>query len=111
MSIHRISSFASKATAVLVLLSITLLLDAAAAESAAQPSASPTVSTNVAASSGAQGKLAPGACRVIDRPKHKVVHCDCAGDALAGVASVDAAAILRLFLGNPSCRAPATARE
>ena len=112
MSIHRVSPFASKAASVLVLLSIDVILGAVAAESSAQASASTAVSTNVGASqSGAQRRRAPGACRVIDRPKHKIVHCECSGDPLAGVSSVDGAAILRLFVGNPRCRAPVAARR
>ena len=111
MSIHRVSPFAGKAATVLVLLSIEVMLSAPAAESETQPSASATVSSNVGAwHSGAQGRRAAGACRVIDRPKHKIVHCDCSGDPLAGVSSVDAAAMLRLFVGNPRCRAPVAAR-
>lgn len=112
MSIHRVSPFASKAATVLVLLSMDVMLGAAAAEPAAQASTSTTVSTNGGASqSGAQRRRAAGACRVIDRPKHKIVRCDCSGDPLAGVSSVDAAAILRLFVGNPRCRAPVAARQ
>lgn len=111
MSIHRVLPFASKAATALVLLSIDVMLGAAAAESVAQASTSTTVSTNVGASqSGVQRGRAAGACRVIDRPKHKIVHCDCSGDPLAGVSSVDAAAILRLFVGNPTCRSPVAAR-
>lgn len=111
MSIHRVSPFAGKAATVLVLLSIDVMLGVAVAESEAQVSAAATVSTDVgASSSGAQRTRAAGACRVIDRPKHKIVHCACSGDPLAGVSSVDAAAILRLFVGNPRCRAPVAAR-
>lgn len=110
MSIHRVSPFASKAASVLVLLSIDVMLGAAAAESPVQ--AAPSTTVNVSESQGgAQRRSAAGACRVIDRPKHKIVQCDCSSDPLASISSVDMAAMLRLFVGNPRCRAPVAARE
>ena len=45
-----------------------------------------------------------GACRVTDRSKHRIVHCDCPSDPIASVGSVDAAAMLRLVFGTPMCR-------
>ena len=112
MSIHRVSPFASKATAVLVLLGADVALSAATAEADAQPLPQTTVATNVGEShSGSHAKRAARSCRVIDRPKHRIVHCECSGDPLAGVSSVDGAAILKLFVGNPRCRAPVAARQ
>lgn len=83
-------------------------------ESPAQESASTTVTSNVAdqqSSAGQQSRQPAGSCRVIDRPKHKVVQCECSSDPLSSVASVDAVAILRLLLGNRTCRAPSLARK
>ncbi len=109
MSIHRVSPFATKAATVLVLLGADVTLSAATAESGAQQT---TVVTNVGEShGGSHAKRAARSCRVIDRPKHRIVHCDCSGDPLAGVSSVDGAAILRLFVGSRMCRAPMAARQ
>ena len=112
MSIHRVSPFASKAATVLVLLGADVTLSAAIAESVTQALPRVAAATTVAQShSGAQAKRAVRSCRIIDRPKHTIVHCDCTGDPLAGISSVDGAAILRLFVGNPRCRAPVAARQ
>lgn len=112
MSIHRVSPFASKAATVLVLLGANLALSAATAESSAQASPQTTVATNIGESrGGSHAQRVARSCRIIDRPKHRIIRCDCSGDPLAGVSSVDGAAILRLFVGNPRCRAPLVARE
>lgn len=112
MSIHRVSPFASKAATVLVVLGVDVMLSAAAAASDAQASSSSTVSTNVSESQkGLQARGGSGSCRVIDRPKHRIVRCDCPNDPVAGVGSVDVAAMLRLIVGSPKCRASASARQ
>lgn len=109
MSIHRVSPFASKAATVLVLLSVGAMLGAAAAESPVQ--AAPSTTVNVGQSQGgAQRRSAAGTCRGIDRPKHKIIRCDCSSDPLAGISSVDMAAMVRLFVGNPRCVAPVAPR-
>ena len=108
MSIHRVSPFAIKAATIVVILGVDVMLSAAAAESGAQALPSSTVSTNIGESqSGSRAVRPAGSCRVISRPKHKIVDCDCS-DPLAGVASVDVAAVLRLIVGNPGCRASAS---
>ena len=112
MSIHRVSPFASKAATVFVLLGVDVVLSAATAESRAEASSPTTVSTKVREYQGApQATRGAESCRVIDRPKHKVVRCDCPNDPIAGVSSVDAAAMLSLAFGRPTCRAPASARQ
>ena len=110
MSIHRVSPFAIKAATVVVVLGVDVMLSAAAAESGAQAPPSSTVSTNIGESqSGSRAGRAAGSCRVISRPKHTIVHCDCS-DPFIGVASVDVGAMLRLIVGNPRCRSPVSAR-
>jgi hypothetical protein len=110
MSIHRVAPLAKAAT-VLVLLSAEAMLDTASAESGAQAVSEARVSTNVGASgSGSQGKRGATACRVIERPKHSIIRCECSGDPLAGVSSVDTAAMLRLFVGSQPCRTRGPAR-
>ena len=112
MSIHHVSPFATKAATVLVLLGVDVVLSAATAESRPEASSPTTISTNVSESqSGLQAGRGAGLCRVTDRPKHKVVRCDCPNDPIAGVSSVDAAAMLSLVFGRPTCRAPASARQ
>ena len=112
MSIHRVSPFAAKAATVLVLLGADVALSSATAEPGAQALPQTAVATNVAESYGrSHAQRAARSCRIIDRPKHRIIRCDCSGDPLAGVSSVDAAAILRLFVGNPTCRAPMAARQ
>lgn len=113
MSIHSVSPFASKAAAVLVLIGANVILGAATAESGTQSSPRTLVATYVGEShgGGSHTQRAARSCRVIERPKHSIIRCDCSGDPLAGVASVDVAAILRLFVGNPTCRAPTAARR
>ena len=112
MSIHRVSPFATKAATVLVLLGVDVVLSAATAESRAEASSSTTVSTNVSEyQRSSQARRGAGSCRVIDRPKHKIVRCDCPNDPIATLSSVDAAAMLRLVFGTPTCRASASARQ
>jgi hypothetical protein len=110
MSVHRVSPFASKAATVVVILGVDVMLGAAAAQSDAQALPSSAVSTDIGESqSGSRAVRPAGSCRVISRPKHMIVDCDCS-DPLAGVASVDVAAMLRLIVGNPACRASASPR-
>ena len=111
MSIHRVSPFASKAATVLLLLGVDVGLSVATAESRAEAPSPTTVSTNVSEHQASQAKRGAGSCRVIDRPKHKIVRCDCPNDPIASVSSVDAAAMLGLVLGRPTCGAPASARQ
>ena len=112
MSIHRVSPLASKAALVFVLLGADVTVSGATAQSGAPLSSDAAVSTKVGEShSGVQRERAAASCRVIDRPKHNIVYCDCSSDPLAGVGSVDVAAILRLFVGSPRCRTPVAARQ
>lgn len=109
MSIHRVSPLASKAATALVLLGVEVVLSAATAESRVEAT---TVSINVSESQrGLQAGRRIGACHVIDRPKHKIVRCDCPNDPIAGVGSVDAAAMLSLVFGRPTCLAQGSARQ
>jgi len=105
MSIHRIAPFASTAAIVIVLLCLDVMPSAASAESGAQASSSTIISTEASESQRAtQARRGAGACRVTDRSKHRIVHCDCPSDPIASVGSVDAAAMLRLVFGTPMCR-------
>lgn len=92
----------------------TISIPNARTESAAQAPTSTTAASGVAErqnSANQPSKQPAGSCRSIDRPKHTIVHCECSSDPLSNVASVDAAAILRLLLGNRTCRAPSLARK
>jgi len=112
MSIHCVSPLAIKAATILVLLGADVMLSAATAESGTQASSPAMVLAKVGEShSGVRGERAASSCRVIDRPKHAIVYCDCSSDPLASVSSVDVAAILRLFVGSPRCHAPLAARQ
>jgi hypothetical protein len=45
-----------------------------------------------------------GSCVVMDRPKHTIRQCRCDPSALSSVGSIDAAEMIRLLIGNSSCR-------
>lgn len=124
MSIHHVSSIAKVAGPVLVLAIVGAQLDTASANpsmphafnsqetSTAHVPASTAVSSSVAdRQNGAdqRSERPAGACRVIERPKHRITYCECSSDPLPGVGSIDAAAILRLLLGRRACRVPPSA--
>lgn len=91
----------------------TASIPSARTESAAQVPTSTTVASSAAErqnSNGPQSKQPAGSCRVIDRPKHTIT-CECSPDRLSNVGSIDLAAILRLLIGNRTCRAPGLARK
>lgn len=53
-----------------------------------------------------KGRIA--VCTAIDRPKYTIRQCACSPNALSGIASVDAAEILRLLTRDHGCRSPTT---
>lgn len=129
MSTHHISPIPNTAGAALVVAIVGTVLSTASANSPTTRTVGPrqTISIPARAKSTSQvptpsvakrqnsadqpSKQLAGSCRVIDRPKHTIVDCECSSDPLSSVASVDAAAILRLLLGNRTCRAPSVARK
>lgn len=78
----------------------------------AMPSATADSSRAERESSAArQARQADRSCLAVDRPKHTIRNCGCFPNALSGVASIDAAEVIRLLIGSDSCRAPTAPRK
>ncbi len=83
---------------------------ARSAESVKQP----TVDSNPAertSSAARKAKHAARSCVAVDRPKHTIRNCGCSPGALSGVASIDAAEVIRLLIGPDTCRTPTAPRK
>ena len=112
MLIRQYSSSAKAAGAAFVSAFIGMALATASADSARAPSAEQVPTSAIVLSSDAesrrtsarQAEQAAGACTTLDRPKHTIRKCRCDPSLLAGVASVDAAEILRLLLRDQGCQ-------
>jgi len=84
-----------------------------ASQSVKQAMPSATADSNPAERrrSAARQAQADGSCLAVDRPKHTIRNCGCSPGALSGVASIDAAEVIRLLIGNDRCRAPTAPRK
>lgn len=123
MSIRHVSPIANTAGVAFIFAIVGMVLSTASANSPTTHAVGPRQTTSIPNARTESAEQVPtsttvassvaeaGSCRVIDRPKHTIVYCGCAPDPLSDVASIDAAAILRLLIGNRTCRAPSLARK
>lgn len=86
-----------------------------ASESVKQAMPSTTVDSGPAerrSSAAHKAKHAARSCVAVDRPKHTIRrNCGCSSGVLAGVASIDAAEVIRLLIGPDTCRTPTAPRK
>lgn len=93
---------AHAARAAIVLLTFTVALTVANADSTVSAGERPP--TKQMQSSG-------NACTVAQRPKHTIRRCRCSPSTFYSVTSIDLAEMLRLLTRASSCQAPALARK
>jgi hypothetical protein len=97
MNIHYVSK--ASAAAAFASIALGIFLSTASADSAVSNTAQPT-------NDASHRKPSVASCVVMERPKHTIRMCRCDPGWLSSMPSVDAAEMIRLFVGSPSCRTP-----